>query len=122
MTTRSTMFDSWGATIGLSSMFDSSSYDYAPSVSAEGTILYFESCRSGGFGDSDIWQMSIEPVFDFNGDGIVNALDIAIMIAHWGQDYPLCDIGPTPLGDRIVDVHDLIVLTDHLCLEIPSVE
>lgn len=122
MTTRSTVSDFWNPTIGISSMFDSSNYDYAPSVSADGSILYFESCRPGGYGDSDIWQMSIEPVVDFNGDGIVNVLDIAIMIDHWGEDYPLCDIGPTPLGDRIVDFHDLIVLTDHLCLEIPPLE
>ncbi|MCP4261608.1 MAG: hypothetical protein GY774_29510 [Planctomycetes bacterium] len=122
MTTRATTSDFWGTSMGLHSKCDTSSYDYAPSVSADGSTLYFESCRAGSFGDSDIWQMSIEPVVDFNGDGIVSALDIAIMIAHWGQDHPLCDIGPTPLGDRIVDVHDLIVLTDHLCLEIPPVE
>jgi hypothetical protein len=122
MTTRSTVFDFWGPSTSISSMFDSSNYDYAPSVSADGSTLYFESSRPGGFCDSDLWQMSIEPVVDFNGDSIVNALDIAIMISHWGEDYPLCDIGPTPLGDHIVDVHDLIVLTDHLCLEIPTVE
>jgi Tol biopolymer transport system component len=119
MTTRATVLDLWEPAIGISSMYDCSNYDYAPSVSADGSTLFFESCRAGSFGESDIWQMSIEPVVDFNGDGIVSALDIAIMIAHWGEDYSLCDIGPTPLGDRIVDVHDLIVLTDHLCLEIP---
>jgi hypothetical protein len=31
-----------------------------------------------------------------NGDGIVDAADIYIMVDHWGEDYPLCDIGPMP--------------------------
>jgi len=36
------------------------------------------------------------------------------MVDHWGMDEPLCDIGPTPFGDGIVDVQDLIVLAEHL--------
>jgi hypothetical protein len=53
-------------------------------------------------------------VVDFNGDGIVDSADMCIMVDHWGEDYPLCDIGPMPRGDGIVDVQDLIVLTEHL--------
>jgi hypothetical protein len=100
-------------------MYDALDFDYAPSISADGSTLYFESHRPGGFGDSDIWQMPIVPVVDFNRDGIVNAHDMSIMVAHWGEDYSLCDIGPTPLGDRIVDVQDLIVLAEHLFEEYP---
>ncbi len=36
------------------------------------------------------------------------------MADHWGQNEPLCDIGPTPLGDGIVDDHDLVALAEHL--------
>ncbi|MHC4120608.1 MAG: hypothetical protein ACYSWO_24205 [Planctomycetota bacterium] len=36
------------------------------------------------------------------------------MVDHWGEDYSFCDIGPTPFGDGIVDVQDLIVLAEHL--------
>jgi N-acetylneuraminic acid mutarotase len=53
-------------------------------------------------------------VVDFNGDGIVDSADMCIMVDHWGEDYPLCDIGPMPWGDGIVDVQDLIVLAEHL--------
>ena len=122
MTTRATTFELWGPAVCLFSTFGASGFDYAPCISADGSILYFESHRSGGLGDSDIWQMSIEPVVDFNKDGIVNAHDMSIMVAHWGEDYALCDIGPTPLGDRIVDVQDLIVLAEHLFEEFPPVE
>jgi hypothetical protein len=56
----------------------------------------------------------IIPIVDFNGDGIVDAADMCIMVDYWGTDEPLCDIGPTPFGDGIVDVQDLIVLAEHL--------
>ena len=58
------------------------------------------------------------PSPDFNGDGIVDAADMCIMVDHWGENYPLCDIGPTPLGDGIVDVQDLIVLAEYLFKEV----
>jgi hypothetical protein len=53
-------------------------------------------------------------VVDFNGDGIVDCVDMCMMIDHWGTDEPLYDIGPRPFGDGIVDVQDLIVLAEHL--------
>jgi hypothetical protein len=59
----------------------------------------------------------ILPVVDFNGDGRVDSADIFIMAGYWNTDEPLCDIGPTPLGDGIVDVQDLIVLTEYLTKE-----
>ena len=59
-----------------------------------------------------------EPIVDFNGDGIVDAADMCIMVDHWGTDYSLCDIGPTPFGDGIVDVEDLKVFADHLFEEV----
>jgi len=61
-----------------------------------------------------MYEVPIVPIVDFNGDGIVDRADMYIMVDHWGQNYPLCDIGPTPLGDGIVDIQDLIVLAEHL--------
>jgi len=93
-----------------------------PNVSADGSTLYFCSMQSGGLGGGDLWQTSILPVVDFNGDGIVDAADMCIMVNHWGEDYSLCDIGPMPWGDGIVDVQDLIVLAEHLFEEFPPAE
>ena len=53
-------------------------------------------------------------VVDFNGDGIVDSADMCIIVDHWGEDYPLCDIGPMPWGDGIVDVQDLVILTEYI--------
>ena len=36
------------------------------------------------------------------------------MVAHWGTDDPVCDIGPFAWGDGIVDLQDLIVLAEYL--------
>ncbi|MFC1793348.1 kelch repeat-containing protein [Planctomycetota bacterium] len=62
------------------------------------------------------------PSPDFNGDGIVDSADMCMMIDHWGEDYPPCDIGPPPWGDGIIDVQDLIVLAEHLFEEILPAE
>jgi hypothetical protein len=61
--------------------------------------------------------VSITPIVDFNGDGIVDSDDTRIMIDYWHTNESLCDIGPTPLGDGIVDAQDLLVLLEHLLLE-----
>jgi hypothetical protein len=61
-----------------------------------------------------MWQSSIIPIVDFNGDGAVDVADIDIMIDCWGTDDSLCDIGPMPWGDGVVDVHDLVVLVEHI--------
>ena len=45
-----------------------------------------------------------------NADEIVDSADVRIIVDHWGEDYPLCDIGPMPWGDGIVVVQDLVVL------------
>ena len=63
-------------------------------------------------------QIEVEPIVDFNGDGIVDSADMCMMIDYWGTDEPLYDIAPPPSGDGIVDVQDLILLSEHLFEEI----
>ena len=90
-----------------------------PFISADRSTLFFSSQRPGEYGNSDIWQVSIEPIVDLNDDGIVDSADMCIIVDNWGTDEPLCDIGPMPWGDGIVDVQDLIVLAEHLFEEFP---
>jgi predicted secreted protein/N-acetylneuraminic acid mutarotase len=61
-------------------------------------------------------------VVDFNGDGIVDSVDMCMMIDYWGTDEPLYDIAPPPFGDGIVDVEDLKILAEHLFEVYPSAE
>ncbi|MFB0556216.1 MAG: LamG-like jellyroll fold domain-containing protein [Phycisphaerae bacterium] len=116
VTTRATTDDLWGEPVNLGPTVSSLYNEADPSISADGSTLYFNSGWPPG--DVDLWQLSIIPVVDLNGDGIVDAADMCIMVDHWGENYSLCDIGPTPLGDGIVDIQDLIVLAEHLFEEL----
>jgi hypothetical protein len=40
------------------------------------------------------------------------------MVDHWGEDYSLCDIGPMPWGDGVVDTQDLIILSEYFFKEL----
>jgi hypothetical protein len=68
---------------------------------------------------STIYELTINPSPpDFNGDGIIDATDMCIMVDYWDTDNSLCDIGPMPWGDGIVDVEDLKVLTIYFFEEV----
>jgi hypothetical protein len=114
MMRRSTTSEPWGEPTNLGPRVNSSSNDQGPNISSDGSTLYFFSRRSGGYGDFDLWQVSIEPVVDFNKDGNVDSADLCILIDYWGTNASICDIGPTPLGDGIVDIKDMVVLAEHL--------
>jgi hypothetical protein len=108
----------WGTPINLGSIVNSQEYDKDPCISTNGSILYYDS----GSNVIDIYQSQIIPIVDLNSDGIIDSADMCIMIDHWGTDESLCDIGPMPWGDGIVDVQDLIVLAEHLFEEVPLVQ
>jgi len=114
VTRRTTLSDPWGEPMNLGPLVNTAEIEEGARISADGSTLYWNSGRPGGYGGNDMWQASIEPIVDLNGDGIVNAADMCIIVDNWGTDEPLCDIGPTPFGDGIVDVQDLIVLAEHL--------
>jgi len=117
MTTRATKDKDWGFPVNLGPKVNTAYGEFSPNISVDGLWLYFgdyPSPRPGGYGREDLWQVPIIPIVDFNGDGIVDAADMCIMVDYWGTNEPLCDIGPMPWGDGIVDVQDLIVLAEHL--------
>ena len=98
----------WGTPILLGSQINTQTGEQKPSISADGSTLYW--CSGGSnFEKWDLWQSSISPIVDFNDDGFIDTEDLLIMVNHWGTDYSLCDIGPMPWGDGVVDVEDLIV-------------
>jgi Tol biopolymer transport system component len=117
MTRRATKDDDWGEPVNLGPSFNTSAGEAESSISVDGRTLYFSDWlipQPGGIGKTDLWQVSIDPVVDLNGDGIVDAADMCIIVDNWGTDNSLCDIAPTPFGDGIVDVQDLIALAGHL--------
>ena len=122
MTTRVTRHHDWNVPMNLGPQINSTAYEGGPSTFPDGSTLYFMSTRPGGLGGTfgDVYQAPIIPIVDFNGDRIVDAEDMVIMVDNWGTDNSLCDIGPMPWGDGVVDVEDLIVLAEHLFEELPG--
>jgi Tol biopolymer transport system component len=112
MTTRKTLTEPWETPVNLGPTVNSSADDAISRFSLDGSRLYF--LTSDEAGNWINWEAPILPIVDFNGDGAVDVTDIDILIDRWGEDEPLCDIGPMPWGDGVVDVEDLVVLVEHL--------
>jgi hypothetical protein len=111
--TKRTTSDAWGDPLNLGPTVNSSYEDYDPSISNDGTCLFFNSIRPGGLGDFDLWQTLIKPLVDFNSDGIINLKDFSKLAQYWLQNESSVDIAPAPLGDGKVDFKDLEVLSEH---------
>jgi hypothetical protein len=112
---RTSAADPWELPVNLGPNMNMSHFESQPRILPDGSVMYFTSTRPGPMESvSDIRQAPIIPIVDFNVDGIVDTTDMDILIALWGRDDPLCDIGPMPWGDGVVDNKDLIVLAEHL--------
>jgi hypothetical protein len=114
VTIRADPSDPWGTPVNLGPSVNTGSGELNPTISADGRTLWFSACRPGGCGSSDLWEVPVVPVTDFNADGISDVIDLALMIESWGMNDPLYDIGPMPWGDGIVDVQDLRVLAEYM--------
>jgi hypothetical protein len=118
MTKRATINDDWGEPVNLGPPVNSSAWEAFPNVSVDGSYLFFTVSQSARHSGGDIWQVPIIPIIDFNADGIVDAADMCFMVNYWGTDEPLCDIGPMPWGDGIVDIEDLKILAKNMFQEV----
>jgi serine/threonine protein kinase len=52
----------WGTPVNLGPVINTWGFDGTPSISADGSVLYFASNRLDGHGDEDLWQVSITPM------------------------------------------------------------
>jgi Tol biopolymer transport system component len=109
-TSRIAQDSEWGEPVNVGLPINTPFYDEAPKISVDGSTLYFASNQPGGYGSDDLWQASILPIVDFDGDGNVEISDLMLMVESWGTDDPRYDIGPMPWGDGTVDAADLDVL------------
>jgi hypothetical protein len=117
---RTTQDRQWSLPVNAGPIINTLCTDGDPMLSADGSTLYFSSDRPGGVGYMDLWQASISPVVDFDGDRYVGDKDREILMNSWGRDEPLCDIGPLPWGDGMVNDADLAVLMRYWGQTIPE--
>ncbi len=122
MAKRMSASDEWEEPVFLPVPINTTYDEVDVCISWDGSTLYFCSDRGDDFPGYGVYQAPILPVVDLNGDGIVDSVDMCIIVDHWGTDNQLCDIGPMPWGDGVVDVQDLIILAEHLFEGIPPVE
>jgi hypothetical protein len=113
MAARSTPDDPWSPAVNPGAPVNTLYFDTDPCPAVNESILYFASDRSGGVGGQDLWEVPVIPSADFNGDGVVNLKDFALLARSWQQCQRLVDIGPTAFGDGIVDDQDLAVFAEN---------
>jgi serine/threonine protein kinase len=93
-----------------------------PAISGDGRIFVFTSGPRNDIGvgavyhwqgEQDVWEVPIIPNLDFNGDGNIDANDLQILNDNQGTigspGKSICDIGPMPWGDGVIDENDLEV-------------
>jgi len=114
--TRTSVSEPWTRTVDLGMRGAS------PRFSGDGSMMYWTSLEYAGYGDTDLLQVGLQPIVDFDGDGAIDCLDICDLVDHWGTDNSLYDIGPTAFGDGVVDAQDLIVLAEHMVEQFSPVE
>ncbi|MHC4742913.1 MAG: hypothetical protein ACYS8Z_13440 [Planctomycetota bacterium] len=112
---RQTVNDAWSEAVNVGSPVNTSYSELGPSITGNGRLLYFsdhyfQPPRPGGYGVDDLWEVSFEPVVDFNGDKKIDFKDFCALGQSWGKDNPLVDIGPTPFGDSVINIQDVIAL------------
>jgi hypothetical protein len=98
MTRRASRSDPWEKAVNLGAMVNTPAYEEVAYISADGSTLYFDSGRSGGYGGQDIWQVPVfwapvcgdedhpYPKGDLNLDCRVDYADLAVLCAHWLED------------------------------------
>lgn len=118
MTTRRTTDSPWTTPVNLGPTVNSANIEWCGSISADGSTLYFCCDQPSTWGPCSLYQTTLTPMPDFNGDGMVDGEEVRMMVENWGSDEPLCDIGPMPYGDGVVDVHDLRVLSEYVSKEV----
>ncbi|MBN2130714.1 MAG: PD40 domain-containing protein [Sedimentisphaerales bacterium] len=84
-----------------------------PSLSADGKTLYFATGDVQTGESWNLWEASLAPIVDFNGDGKVDSLELKRMFEHWGTDDLRYDIAPMPAGNGLVDAGDVTLLAQY---------
>ncbi|UCD51025.1 MAG: protein kinase, partial [Phycisphaerales bacterium] len=76
VTTRAALDEPWQEPVNLGPTVNTWADELGPSISADGSTLYFFSGGPGGYGNSDLWQISLVPLTDVNENGQLDIDDL----------------------------------------------
>jgi Tol biopolymer transport system component len=113
MVARSTPDGPWGLAVNPGAPVNTLFFDTDPCPAVNESMLHFASDRPGGVGGQDLWEVPVIPIVDFNGDGVVDLKDFAMLARWWRQCQRSVDIGPTAFGDGVVDGQDIAVFAEY---------
>jgi Tol biopolymer transport system component len=82
VTKRATKDNQWGEPVNLGPLVNTVAEEACPFISLDTSILYFSSDRPGGFGNFDLWQVSLVPIVDTNGNGKIDVEDLCNIAEH----------------------------------------
>lgn len=97
----------WSEPVNLGTLFNTPDGECLFSLSPDGQWAYGNEYVGTPVGN--LWMVPIIPTVDFSGDGMLDLVDLAMLIENWGLNNTLYDIGPMPWGDGVVDIEDLKV-------------
>lgn len=117
MARRASVSSPWQTPVNMGPIVNGQGHEWYPVISPDGSTLYFYSDSNRG-AIQYLCQASIIRIVDFNGDGKMDGKDVLCMVAQWGTDDSLCDIGPFAWGDGTVGLEDLTVLAGYLGKEV----
>jgi len=96
----------WTTPVNMGGNVNSNKWDSQPSISPDGTTIYFASARPGGKGGSDIWKINLLPNGQWSrainlGDTINTDKDENSPFMHFdNQTLYFCSDGHTGMGGR----------------------
>jgi hypothetical protein len=79
VTTRATKDNQWGEPVNLGPLVNTPAEECCPYISPDSSTLYFSSDRPGGLGNFDLWQVSLVPIVDTNGNDKVDLDDLCTL-------------------------------------------
>jgi tetratricopeptide (TPR) repeat protein len=76
VTRRATKDDQWVKPVNLGPLINTPAEEGCPYIPPDSSTLYFSSDRPGGLGNFDLWQVSLVPIVDTNGNSKVDVEDL----------------------------------------------
>ncbi|MBP7049778.1 MAG: PD40 domain-containing protein [Phycisphaerae bacterium] len=102
---RASLSAPWQPAVNLGPIVNATPFNW-PVACPDGSALYIVSDPNDD-GSSWTHKAPILPIVDFNADSVVDVNDLALLIANWGTDNTLYDVGPYAWGDGVVDIGDV---------------